>query len=98
MGLRFGNAFVIAGMASALVQSPGAPGQQPAPLSTLSSAWAAQSTTIPERLVAEGRDIAWQWGVGSGVPPTLSELLMAVDQVVRGVVGSPRSYLSDDRR
>jgi hypothetical protein len=35
---------------------------------------------------------------GSGRPEALTTLLRRVDVIVRGVVGVPRSYLSDDRQ
>jgi hypothetical protein len=36
--------------------------------------------------------------VPSGAPPTIAELLQDTDVIVRGIVGQPRRYLSEDQR
>ena len=56
----------------------------------------AQHETIPEAIVrgAYGRIRT----PGSGVGPSVDDILRRTDIVVRGVLGEPRSYLSDDQR
>ena len=56
----------------------------------------AQGDTIPERL-AQG-SMGRTTGSGSGHPPSITKLLSETDMVVRGIVGKPRAYLSDDQR
>ena len=56
----------------------------------------AQGDTIPERL-AQG-SMGRTRGSGSGHPPSITKLLNETDMVVRGIVGQPRVYLSDDQR
>lgn len=52
--------------------------------------------TIPEA-IAGGADMQVS-GVPSGSPPALESLLSRTSIIVRGTVGNPRSYLSDDQR
>jgi hypothetical protein len=60
------------------------------------SVLAQQRETIPE-LVAKGA-VAALGTVPSGPTPPVADLLRLTDVVVRGTVGQPRSYLSDDQR
>jgi hypothetical protein len=53
--------------------------------------------TIPQALARTGVSLIGGPTVPSGPPPSLDRLLQATDLIVRGVVGSPRSYLSDDQ-
>jgi hypothetical protein len=57
----------------------------------------AQLPTIPELLASQGssRRIT---GIPSGQAPTVDELLKQTDIVVRGTVGAPTTFLSDDQR
>lgn len=55
-----------------------------------------QELTIPERLAAAGRDIQVGWQHASGLV-LVSDLLAKTDMMVRGIVGTPKSYLSDDQ-
>jgi len=60
---------------------------------------AAQSRplTIPEALAKAGSSLSSGPTVGSGLPPSLDTVLQETDLIVRGVVGLPVSYLSDDQ-
>lgn len=60
------------------------------------SVQAQQRETIPE-LMAKG-GVAALATVPSGPTPPVADLLRLTDVVVRGTVGQPRSYLSDDQR
>jgi len=57
----------------------------------------AQQETIPERLSRLGRSISSGPSIPSGLGPTLDHILADTDTIVMGVVGEPRSYLSDDQ-
>src|SRR4029453_18239529 len=54
--------------------------------------------TIPESLARAGKSIGAGAGIPSGVGPALDGLLIDTDLIVRGVLGQPKSYLSDDQR
>lgn len=56
----------------------------------------AEGETIPEAIArgARGRTSTEH----SGRSPSVAEILMSADLVVRGIVGEPRSYLSSDKR
>lgn len=58
----------------------------------------AQRPTIPEWLAQTGQSQTRRTTVPSGPSPTLTDLIDQTDTVIRGVVGEPRSYLSDDQR
>jgi hypothetical protein len=60
------------------------------------AAVSAQHETIPEALAhgSQGRIRS----AGSGVGPSVNDILLRTDMVVRGVLGEPRSYLSDDQK
>src|SRR5258708_21080322 len=55
-----------------------------------------QRETIPES-VAKGA-VAALSTVPSGPTPAVADLLRITDVVVKGTIGQPRSYLSDDQR
>lgn len=57
-----------------------------------------QTSTIPDRLRAAGTSLVGQTGVPSGPPPAFVEILRDADIIVRGFVGNPTSYLSEDQR
>jgi hypothetical protein len=57
----------------------------------------AQLRTIPEQLVQAGRDLKSGATVPSGLAPDIEVVLQETDLIVRGIVGEPRSYLSDDQ-
>jgi len=61
------------------------------------SASAQQLKTIPEALASAGHDLVSGATVPSGSPPELDYVLRDTDVIVRGVVGQPRMYLSDDQ-
>jgi len=54
--------------------------------------------TIPESLARANTSLTRGTTIPSGSGPTLDSLLTDTDVIVRGVVGAPRSYLSDDQR
>jgi hypothetical protein len=58
----------------------------------------AQLQTIPEMLRTAGESMSGGPTIPSGVAPTLDRVLADTDMIVTGVVGQPRSYLSDDQR
>jgi hypothetical protein len=60
------------------------------------SVQAQQRETIPD-LVAKGA-VAALSTVPSGPTPSVADLLRITDVVVKGTIGQPRSYLSDDQR
>jgi hypothetical protein len=53
--------------------------------------------TIPETLARAGKSVTYATGIPSGVAPTLDRILLDTDLIVRGVVGQPKTYLSDDQ-
>lgn len=53
--------------------------------------------TIPESLARARTPITAGAGMPSGAAPTLDRLLIDTDLIVRGVLGSPQSYLTDDQ-
>src|SRR4051812_36645985 len=53
--------------------------------------------TIPAALARAGKSITHATGIPSGVAPTLDRILLDTDLIVRGIVGQPRTYLSDDQ-
>ena len=55
-----------------------------------------QRLTIPQAL-ARGWT-GWISGEPSGQLPTISDIVADADLIVRGIVGTPTSYLSDDER
>ena len=57
-----------------------------------------QRSTIPDLLARAGKSVERGMTVPSGVAPSVDEVLAQADTVVRGVVGQPRSYMSDDQR
>ena len=57
----------------------------------------AQSRTIPERLRQAGTDLWSGASVPSGTSPDFDVVLRDTEVIVRGIVGTPRSYLSDDQ-
>jgi hypothetical protein len=54
--------------------------------------------TIPEALTTAKTSLTRGASIPSGTAPTLDSLLSDTDLIVRGVVGVPHSYLSDDQR
>ena len=56
-----------------------------------------QLKTIPQQLAEQGIDLTSGTSVPSGAPPNLDVVLRDADVIVRGIVGNPRSYLSDDQ-
>ena len=58
---------------------------------------AAQRPQIPELVANAGRPLGFFTGTPSGPAPELDDILVAVDFVVRGVIGEGFSYLSDDK-
>ena len=52
--------------------------------------------TIPEAIAAGA--VGGSSTVPSGPPPSVQALLAQADLIVTGIVGPPRSYLSDDQR
>jgi hypothetical protein len=66
-------------------------------LSLLPTAILAQLKTIPTLLAEHGNDLRSGASVPSGAAPDLDVILRDTDLIVRGVVGNPRSYLSDDQ-
>lgn len=61
------------------------------------SAIYAQLKTIPQQLAEQGTDLRSGASVPSGASPDVDVILRDTDVIVRGVVGNPRSYLSDDQ-
>src|SRR5687767_15334343 len=57
-----------------------------------------QAPTIPEKLRQAGMSLTGHTGVPSGPSPVFADILRDSDIVVRGFVGAPRSYLSEDQR
>lgn len=57
----------------------------------------AQLKTIPQQLAEQGTDLMSGATVPSGASPDLDVVLRDSEMIVRGVVGNPRSYLSDDQ-
>lgn len=57
---------------------------------------AAQRSTIPEALAAAGRSLFGGSTGPSGPPPALADVLAETDLIVRGFIGTGRSYLSED--
>jgi hypothetical protein len=57
----------------------------------------AQLITIPEQLMRAGESLASGPAIPSGPPPSIDRVLNETGMIVRGVVGEPRSYLSDDK-
>lgn len=57
----------------------------------------AQLLTIPEALERAGKSLSSGPSAPSGPVPTLDQVLSKTDTIVRGIVGQPRSYLSDDQ-
>lgn len=57
----------------------------------------AQLATIPEQLAREGRSLSAGPSIPSGLAPPFDRILGDTDVIVRGLVGEPRSYLSDDQ-
>jgi len=57
----------------------------------------AQLATIPEQLARAGRSLSAGPSIPSGLPPSLDRILSDTDIIVRGVVGTPRSYLTEDQ-
>jgi hypothetical protein len=66
-------------------------------ISVLVSSVVAQLATIPQQLARAGHSLASSASVPSGVPPAMDQVLSVTDLLVRGVVGPPESYLSDDQ-
>ena len=58
----------------------------------------ADTLTIPDELSRAGVSLLHTVGDESGLPPTMTQILDETDTVVKGKVGTPRSYLSDDQR
>jgi len=61
------------------------------------NAVAAQQKTIPEQLAQAGRDLRNGATIPSGRAPDIDEVLQETDLIVRGIVGEPKSYLSDNQ-
>jgi hypothetical protein len=57
----------------------------------------AQRLTIPQHLLRASEPLVHGWSEPSGRPPTLDQVLQPTDLIVRGIVGEPKSYLSDDQ-
>lgn len=53
--------------------------------------------TIPEILARGGESTSGMSMIPSGLAPTMTAVLADTDVIVRGIVGEPRSYLSDDQ-
>ena len=58
---------------------------------------ASQLATIPEQLAKAGRSLSSGASIPSGLAPTIDDILADTDLIVTGIVGEPRSYLSDDQ-
>ena len=58
----------------------------------------AERPTIPDVLARAGESLSGVSFVPSGPTPTVADILEDTDIIVRGVVGEPRSYLSEDQR
>jgi hypothetical protein len=56
-----------------------------------------QLTTIPEQLARAGSSLMSGPTIPSGPAPSLDSVLLRTDIIVRGEVGDPRSYLSEDQ-
>jgi len=54
--------------------------------------------TIPESLARANASLTSGATIPSGPAPTLDSVLSNTDLIVRGTLGEPRSYLSDDQR
>ena len=54
--------------------------------------------TIPELLRQSGKSLEGFTTVPSGVAPSIDQVIDGAEIVVRGIVGQPRSYLSNDQR
>jgi hypothetical protein len=61
------------------------------------SASFAQKMTIPEQLAREGVDLGGVVGMPSGPAADVNSIIRASDLIVRGIVGEPKTYLSDDQ-
>ena len=57
----------------------------------------AQLKTIPEQLAQAGHDLKSGATVPSGRAPEIEFVLQQTDLIVRGIVGEPKSYLSNDQ-
>jgi len=57
---------------------------------------ATQAPTIPESLARAGTSLQSGASMPSGAAPAVDRVLEQTDVIVRGTVGQPRSYLSDD--
>lgn len=58
----------------------------------------AQGETIPEQLLRQGGPLIHVMSIPSGPVPSMTDVLRDTEIVIRGVVGQPRSYLTDDQR
>jgi hypothetical protein len=58
----------------------------------------AQTLTIPAELSRAGVSLVHTVGDESGLPPTMAQILAKTDAVVRGKIGAPLTYLSDDQQ
>src|ERR1700741_1556504 len=56
-----------------------------------------QRGTIPETLSRVGRSVTEASTVPSGLPPTIADVLKDAEVIAKGIVGQPRTYLSDDQ-
>lgn len=56
-----------------------------------------QLATIPEQLAREGRSLHSGASIPSGVAASIDDIVADTDAIVRGIVGEPRSYLSQDQ-
>ncbi len=66
-------------------------------LIVMTSLGSAQLKTIPEQLAQAGVDLVGGASVPSGFAPTVDAVLEQADVIVQGVVGAPRTYLSQDQ-
>jgi hypothetical protein len=57
----------------------------------------AWTQTIPQLLAKEGHSLGRSVEVETGPPPTIESLLRQTDLIVRGFVGTPKAYLSNDQ-
>ena len=63
---------------------------------TLAATLHAQLLPIPQALIRAGKSLSSGPSMPSGPAPALDDILRDTDTIVRGVVGEPTSYLSDD--
>lgn len=67
-------------------------------IAALSSDLNGEQSTIPEILARAGTSVERQVGIGSGYPPSVSEILRDTDAILRGFVGEPKTYLAKDKK